>query len=60
MRFAMTVSFDAFNDPALVDPALVAATVGDTVTVSFPPEATLVLAGEASADEAVEKAIAES
>jgi putative spermidine/putrescine transport system ATP-binding protein len=50
----VTVSFDAFNDPAVA-----AATVGDTVTVSFPPEATLVLAGEASADEAVEKAIAE-
>jgi putative spermidine/putrescine transport system ATP-binding protein len=50
----VTVSFDAFNDPALA-----AATVGDTVTVSFPPEATLVLAGEASADAAVEKAIAE-
>ena len=50
-----TVSLDTFNDPGLA-----AATVGDTVTVSFPPEAALVLAGEASAEESIEQAIAES
>jgi len=49
-----TVSLDTFNDPGLA-----AATVGDTVTVSFPPEAALVLAGEASAEESIEQAIAE-
>jgi putative spermidine/putrescine transport system ATP-binding protein len=49
-----TVSLDTFNDPGLA-----AATIGDTVTVSFPPEAALVLAGKASAEEAVEQAIAE-
>src|SRR4051812_12558818 len=49
------LSFDQFNDPALA-----AATVGDAVTVSFPVEATLVLAGEASAESAIEQAIAES
>jgi putative spermidine/putrescine transport system ATP-binding protein len=49
-----TVSLDTFNDPGLA-----AATIGDTVTGSFPPEAALVLAGKASAEEAVEQAIAE-
>jgi len=50
-----TVSLDTFNDPGLA-----AATVGDRVTISFPPEAALVLAGQASAEEAIEQAIAES
>ena len=49
-----TLSFDQFNDPALA-----ASVVGEPVTVSFPVEATLVLEGEASADEAIEQAIAE-
>jgi putative spermidine/putrescine transport system ATP-binding protein len=48
------VSFDQFNDPALA-----AAAIGDTVTISFPTEATLILAGEASAESALELAIAE-
>jgi putative spermidine/putrescine transport system ATP-binding protein len=48
------LSFDQFNDPALALPA-----IGDTVTVSFPTEATLLLEGEASADAAIEEAIAE-
>ena len=50
-----TLSFDQFNDPALALPA-----VGDTVTVSFPTEAALVLEGAASSDEVIEQAIAES
>jgi putative spermidine/putrescine transport system ATP-binding protein len=50
----VTVSLDAFNDPGLT-----AAAIGETVTVSFPPEAALVLAGEASADATIEQAIAE-
>ena len=33
--------------------------IGDTVTISFPPEATLVLAGAASASASIEQAIAE-
>jgi putative spermidine/putrescine transport system ATP-binding protein len=49
-----TLSFDQFNDPALA-----ASVVGEPVTVSFPVEATLVLEGTASADEAIEQAIAE-
>ena len=49
------LSFDQFNDPALAPPP-----VGDTVTVSFPVEATLVLEGTANADEVLEAAIAES
>jgi putative spermidine/putrescine transport system ATP-binding protein len=48
------VSLDQFNDPALA-----AAAIGDTITISFPTEATLVLAGEASATAAIEEAIAE-
>jgi putative spermidine/putrescine transport system ATP-binding protein len=50
-----TLSFDQFNDPALA-----AAVIGDGVTVSFPVEATLILEGAASADAAIEAAIAES
>ncbi|HEY7133199.1 MAG TPA: ABC transporter ATP-binding protein [Candidatus Limnocylindrales bacterium] len=50
-----TLSFDQFNDPNLAHP-----TVGETVTVSFPVEAALVLAGPASADAVIEQAIAES
>jgi putative spermidine/putrescine transport system ATP-binding protein len=50
----VTVSFDTFNDPAIAAPA-----IDETVTISFPPEAALVLPGEASADATVEKAIAE-
>ena len=49
-----TVSLDEFNDPGLT-----AGAIGDTVTISFPPEAALVLEGTASADETVEQAIAE-
>jgi putative spermidine/putrescine transport system ATP-binding protein len=49
-----TVSLDQFNDPALA-----ASVIGDTVTISFPPEATLVLAGTTSATAATEQAIAE-
>ncbi|HUQ78212.1 MAG TPA: ABC transporter ATP-binding protein [Patescibacteria group bacterium] len=48
-----SVSLDQFNDPALS-----AAAIGDTVTISFPPEATLVLAGAASASASIEQAIA--
>jgi hypothetical protein len=33
--------------------------IGEAITISFPPEATLVLAGRASADAAIEQAIAE-
>jgi putative spermidine/putrescine transport system ATP-binding protein len=50
-----TLSFDQFNDPALA-----ASAIGDTITVSFPVEATLVLEGSASAEDVVEAAIAES
>jgi putative spermidine/putrescine transport system ATP-binding protein len=50
-----TLSFDQFNDPALALPA-----IGETVTVSFPAEATLVLEGSTSPDAVIEKAIAES
>jgi putative spermidine/putrescine transport system ATP-binding protein len=50
-----TVSLDTFNDPALAP-----AVVGDTVTISFPPEAALVLAGETSSEATIEAAIAES
>jgi putative spermidine/putrescine transport system ATP-binding protein len=50
----VTVSLDAFNDPGLT-----AAAIGDTVTASFPPEAALVLAGEASVEATIEQAIAE-
>ena len=49
------VSLDQFNDPALA-----ALAIGETITISFPPEATLVLAGQANATDAVEQAIAES
>ncbi|HEY8801077.1 MAG TPA: ABC transporter ATP-binding protein [Candidatus Limnocylindrales bacterium] len=49
-----TVSLDTFNDPALASAA-----VGETVTLSFPPEAALVLAGEADATASIEQAIAE-
>jgi putative spermidine/putrescine transport system ATP-binding protein len=49
-----TVSLDTFNDPGLDSAA-----IGDTVTISFPPEAALVLAGAASAEETIEQAIAE-
>jgi len=51
---AETLSFDQFNDPGLT-----ASAIAESVTVSFPPEATLVLEGEASADAAIEQAIAE-
>jgi putative spermidine/putrescine transport system ATP-binding protein len=50
----VSVSLDQFNDPALA-----ATAIDDPVTISFPPEATLVLAGTASAADAVEQAIAE-
>ncbi|MEO5941337.1 MAG: ABC transporter ATP-binding protein, partial [Candidatus Limnocylindrales bacterium] len=49
-----SVSLDQFNDPALAPLA-----IGDTITISFPTEATLVLAGEASASAVIEEAIAE-
>ena len=49
-----TLSFDQFNDPALA-----AANIGDSAAVSFPVEATLVLEGTASAEDALEQAIAE-
>ena len=48
------LSFDQFNDPSLS-----AAPIGETITVSFSPESTLVLEGRASADAAIEQAIAE-
>ena len=47
------ISLDQFNDPALA-----ASGVGDSITISFPPEATLVLAGSADVDAAAEEAIA--
>ena len=50
-----TLSFDQFNDPSLK-----AAVIGEAITVSFSPEATLVLEGRASTDAAIEQAIAES
>ncbi|MBA2380947.1 MAG: ABC transporter ATP-binding protein [Chloroflexi bacterium] len=50
-----SLSFDQFNDPGLA-----AGVVGDSIALSFPPEATLVLAGEANAGDALEQAIAES
>jgi putative spermidine/putrescine transport system ATP-binding protein len=49
-----SLSFDQFNDPGMQAPA-----IGEAITISFPPEATLVLAGRASADAAIEQAIAE-
>jgi putative spermidine/putrescine transport system ATP-binding protein len=49
-----SVSLDQFNDPALASAA-----IGDRVTISFPPEATLVLAGGTSASASIEQAIAE-
>jgi putative spermidine/putrescine transport system ATP-binding protein len=49
-----SVSLDQFNDPALA-----ASAIGDTVTISFPTEATLVLAGAANVTAAIEEAIAE-
>jgi putative spermidine/putrescine transport system ATP-binding protein len=49
-----TLSFDQFNDPSLT-----AAVIGEAIAVSFSPEATLVLEGRASADAAIEQAIAE-
>jgi putative spermidine/putrescine transport system ATP-binding protein len=48
------LSFDQFNDPGLA-----ASAIGEEVTVSFSPEATLILEGRASADAAIEQAIAE-
>jgi putative spermidine/putrescine transport system ATP-binding protein len=48
------LSFDQFNDPSLKAPP-----IGDTITISFSPESTLVLEGRASADAAIEQAIAE-
>jgi putative spermidine/putrescine transport system ATP-binding protein len=48
------LSFDQFNDPGLTAQA-----IGESIVVSFPPEATLVLDGKASADAAIEQAIAE-
>ena len=50
----VTLSFDQFNDPGLT-----AAVIGEQITVSFPPEATLILEGNANADVAIEQAIAE-
>ena len=50
-----TLSFDQFNDPSLT-----ASGIGDRVTVSFSPESTLILEGRASADAAIEAAIAEA
>jgi len=50
----VSVSLDQFNDPGVA-----ATAIDDPVTISFPPEATLVLAGTASASDAVEQAIAE-
>ena len=49
-----TLSFDQFNDPSLST-----AVVGETITVSFSPESTLVLEGRASNTAAIEEAIAE-
>jgi putative spermidine/putrescine transport system ATP-binding protein len=49
-----TLSFDQFNDPGLA-----AAAIGADVSVSFSPESTLILAGKASASDAIEQAIAE-
>jgi putative spermidine/putrescine transport system ATP-binding protein len=49
-----SVSLDQFNDPGLASAA-----IGDRVTISFPPEATIVLAGAASASASIEQAIAE-
>jgi putative spermidine/putrescine transport system ATP-binding protein len=49
-----TLSFDQFNDPSMTPSA-----IGETITVSFSPEASLVLEGRASADAAIEQAIAE-
>jgi len=49
-----SVSLDQFNDPALA-----ASGIGETITISFPPEATLVLVGEANAATSIEQAIAE-
>jgi putative spermidine/putrescine transport system ATP-binding protein len=49
-----SVSLDQFNDPGLASAA-----IGDRVTISFPPEATLVLAGATSASASIERAIAE-
>src|SRR4051812_2320599 len=51
----VALSFDQFNDPALAAPK-----IGETVAVSFPVEATLVLKGEARAETAIEEAIATS
>jgi putative spermidine/putrescine transport system ATP-binding protein len=48
------VSLDQFNDPALTE-----LKIGESVTISFPVEATLVLIGEASATASIEEAIAE-
>jgi putative spermidine/putrescine transport system ATP-binding protein len=47
------ISFDAFNDPGLKT-----AGIGETITISFSPEAVLVLSGQARAQDAVEQAIA--
>jgi hypothetical protein len=49
-----SVSLDQFNDPALA-----ASAIDDTVTISFPAEATLVLAGKANVNDSLEQAIAE-
>ena len=51
----VAISFDAFNDPALET-----AGIEQTVTISFPPEAVLVLAGQASTEDVIEEAIAQA
>ena len=51
----VVLSFDQFNDPSLSPPS-----VGDTITVSFPIEASLILEGAASGEDIVEQAIAET
>ncbi|HEY7969665.1 MAG TPA: ABC transporter ATP-binding protein [Candidatus Limnocylindrales bacterium] len=50
-----SLSWDQFNDPALA-----AAVIGESATVSFPMEASLVLEGAASAEKVIEQAIAEA
>ncbi len=57
MGDGVVLSFDQFNDPALNPPD-----VGETITVSFPVEAALVLegAGAVTGTDVVEQAIAET
>jgi putative spermidine/putrescine transport system ATP-binding protein len=50
-----SLSWDQFNDPGLAP-----VSVGESVTVSFPTEASLVLPGAASAETVIEQAIAEA